>query len=50
MVLVAIFGPVISPHNMTDFFASNQAPSGQHWLGTDNLGHDLFAEVATACR
>jgi peptide/nickel transport system permease protein len=44
-VLAAIFGPVISPHNMTDFFASNQAPSGQHWLGTDNLGHDLFAEV-----
>jgi len=44
-VLAAIFGPIISPHNMTDFFASNQPPSGQHWLGTDNLGHDLFAEV-----
>ena len=46
-VLAAIFGPVISPHNMTDFFVSNQAPSGQHWLGTDNLGHDLFAEVVS---
>ena len=46
-VLAAIFGPVISPHNMTDFFGSNQAPSAQHWLGTDNLGHDLFAEVVS---
>jgi len=45
-VLAAIFGPIISPHNMTDYFASNQPPSAQHWLGTDNLGHDLFAEVA----
>ena len=44
-VLAAIFGPLISPHNMTDYFLSNQAPSAQHWLGTDNLGHDLFAEV-----
>jgi peptide/nickel transport system permease protein len=45
-VLAAIFGPIISPHNMTDYFATNQPPSAQHWLGTDNLGHDLFAEVA----
>ena len=46
-VLAAIFGPVISLHNMTDYFASNQRPSAQHWLGTDNLGHDLFAEVVS---
>ncbi|MBV9451204.1 MAG: ABC transporter permease [Streptosporangiaceae bacterium] len=44
-VLAALFGPVISRHNMSDYFLSNQAPSAQHWLGTDNLGHDLFAEV-----
>ena len=49
-VLLAVFGPVISPHNMTDFFGSNQAPSAQHWLGTDNLGHDLFAEVVNGMR
>ncbi len=49
-VLAAILGPVISPHNMTDYFASNQPPSAQHWLGTDNLGHDLFAEVASGLR
>jgi peptide/nickel transport system permease protein len=49
-VLAAILGPVISPHNMTDYFASNTAPSAQHWLGTDNLGHDLFAEMASGLR
>ncbi len=49
-ILAAILGPIISPHNMTDYFASNQAPSAQHWLGTDNLGHDLFAEVTTGLR
>ena len=46
-VLLAVLGPVISLHNMTAYFASNQAPSAQHWLGTDNLGHDLFAEVVS---
>jgi len=49
-VLAAIFGPIISLHNMTDYFASNQAPSAAHWLGTDNLGHDLFAEMASGLR
>jgi peptide/nickel transport system permease protein len=46
-VLAAILGPIISPHNMTDYFASNQPPSAQHWVGTDNLGHDLFAELVS---
>ena len=49
-VLGAIFGPVISPHNTTEFFASYLPPSAQHWFGTDNLGHDLFAEVVSGLR
>jgi peptide/nickel transport system permease protein len=49
-VLAAIFGPIISPHNTTDFFASYLPPSSQHWLGTDNLGHDLFAQVVNGLR
>jgi len=49
-VLTAILGPVISPHNMTDYFTSNLPPSARHWLGTDNLGHDLFAEVTAGLR
>jgi peptide/nickel transport system permease protein len=49
-VLAAVLGPVISPHNMTDYFLSNRPPSAQHWLGTDNLGHDLFAQVVNGLR
>jgi peptide/nickel transport system permease protein len=49
-VLGAIFGPLISPHNTTDFFASYLPPSALHWFGTDNLGHDLFAEVVSGLR
>lgn len=49
-VLAAVFGPVISAHNTTDFFATYLPPSAQHWFGTDNLGHDLFAEVVSGLR
>jgi peptide/nickel transport system permease protein len=49
-VAAAIFGPLISPHNITDFFGSYLPPSSRHWLGTDNLGHDLFAEVVYGLR
>jgi peptide/nickel transport system permease protein len=46
----AIFGPVISPHNTTDYFLPHLAPSGQHWLGTDYFGHDVFAQLVTGLR
>lgn len=49
-VLAAIAGPLISPHNTTDFFVPYQPPSLQHWLGTDNLGHDLFAQLVDGLR
>jgi peptide/nickel transport system permease protein len=49
-VLAAILGPVISPHDPTTFFKSYVHPSAQHWLGTDNLGQDLFAELVYGLR
>jgi peptide/nickel transport system permease protein len=49
-VVGAIFGPVISPHNTTDYFLPHLAPSGQHWLGTDYFGHDVFAQLVTGLR
>jgi peptide/nickel transport system permease protein len=49
-VLAAIFGPLISPHNTSDYFTVHVAPSAQHWLGTDNLGNDVFAELMAGLR
>jgi peptide/nickel transport system permease protein len=49
-VVGAIFGPVISPHNTADYFLPHLAPSGQHWLGTDYFGHDVFAQLVTGLR
>jgi peptide/nickel transport system permease protein len=49
-VVGAIFGPVISPRNTTDYFLPHLAPSGQHWLGTDYFGHDVFAQLVTGLR
>jgi peptide/nickel transport system permease protein len=49
-VLGAIFGPIISPHNPTEFFLPHQAPSAAHWLGTDYFGHDVFAQLVHGLR
>lgn len=47
LVLLAIFGPLISPYDYTDpdFAALSAAPSLDHWFGTDSGGLDLFACV-----
>jgi peptide/nickel transport system permease protein len=45
-VLVAIFGPLFlhgDPNVYTH--AGNLAPSAQHWLGTTNLGQDVFGQL-----
>jgi peptide/nickel transport system permease protein len=47
LVLAAIFADVIAPHdyramNIADRFAP---PSGQYWMGTDNLGRDTFSRL-----
>lgn len=52
IALFTIFGPAICGY---DFAAQNvkirnQAPSAEHWFGTDSLGRDLFARVAVGGR
>ena len=49
-VLAAVFGPVISPHNTTEYFLPHLAPSAQHWMGTDYFGHDVFAQLVDGLR
>ncbi|MCA3261288.1 MAG: ABC transporter permease [Telmatospirillum sp.] len=52
VVLGALVGPALLPHDplKTDFLATLAAPDGRFWLGTDELGRDLLARVATGAR
>lgn len=51
IVILAALGPVLAADpNKIDVAARFQGPSPMHWLGTDNLGRDLFARVATGTR
>jgi dipeptide transport system permease protein len=47
LVVMAVIGPIISPHDVTKQTLSNQnlAPSGEHWFGTDDMGRDVFTRT-----
>ncbi|MDH2330871.1 MULTISPECIES: ABC transporter permease [Paenibacillus] len=49
---IAVFAPVISPYQPSDqnISATLQPPSFEHWLGTDQLGRDLFTRLIYAAR
>ena len=48
-IIAAILAPVIAPYDpvVQDLTARLQAPSAQHWFGTDNFGRDIFSRVIT---
>ena len=50
--LIAIFAPVIAPFDPTELdpTANLAPPSSEHWLGTDNLGRDLFSRLVFGSR
>ncbi|MGD9300273.1 MAG: ABC transporter permease [Desulfobacterales bacterium] len=51
-VIVAIFAPVFTPYTPLeqDWKAPNQGPSREHFLGTDELGRDLWARLIYGAR
>jgi peptide/nickel transport system permease protein len=51
-IFCAIFGQSLTPHSpyAQNLLAVNQAPSGSHWFGTDQLGRDMFARVIAGSR
>jgi peptide/nickel transport system permease protein len=51
-VLVAIFAGVILRHPYSQIHPSHrlEAPSGTYWLGTDDLGRDLFSRIVYGAR
>lgn len=52
ILVLAVAGPWIVAHDpiKPDPFAINAAPSGEHWMGTDQYGRDVFARVVSAAR
>ncbi|PMR75773.1 ABC transporter permease [Billgrantia endophytica] len=52
IVGTAVLGPWIVPYDplATDASRTLQAPSWQHWFGTDQLGRDVFSRVVVATR
>jgi peptide/nickel transport system permease protein len=52
VIAIALVVPVLSPYESDEIEASAalSAPSGQHWLGADNLGRDILVRVADGYR
>lgn len=49
--IAAIFAPIISPYDPRSIqFDSFQAPSAQHWLGTDSYGQDVLSQLIWGSR
>jgi len=50
-LLAALLAPVIAPYGETEIAADVWMPvSSDHWIGTDNLGRDLFSRLMYGAR
>ncbi len=51
-IVVALLAPYIAPYEpaKVDLLSSNKGPSAAHWLGTDNIGRDVFSRLLYGSR
>ncbi|WP_066290589.1 ABC transporter permease [Bacillus sp. FJAT-29937] len=51
-IILAIIAPYIAPYSFRDQVIAErmQAPSSQHWFGTDDFGRDIFSRVLYGAR
>ena len=51
-IVVAILAPLLTPYSPTfqDYKAQNSPPSAAHFLGTDDLGRDIWARLLYGAR
>jgi peptide/nickel transport system permease protein len=56
MIFVAIFAPVLAPHDpqavmeVDGVWLTNEEPSSEFWLGTTNIGRDIFSQLIYGTR
>jgi ABC-type dipeptide/oligopeptide/nickel transport system permease subunit len=50
LLAVAVIGPFVVPYDPNEVHVADQlaAPSATYWLGTDELGRDVFSRLITA--
>ena len=50
-VAIAVFAPLVAPYDPAELVSrARQAPSAEHWFGTDLLGRDVFSRVLYGAR
>lgn len=51
-ILIALFAPLLATHDIyaQDLVTRLQSPSAAHWLGTDELGRDIYSRLVYGTR
>ncbi|MEN9934121.1 MAG: Oligopeptide transport system permease protein OppC [Chloroflexota bacterium] len=52
LLFAALFGPWVAPYSYTEqrLLRTAEMPSAEHWLGTDELGRDMFSRILWGAR
>ncbi|MGH2560461.1 MAG: oligopeptide ABC transporter permease [Thermomicrobiales bacterium] len=52
LAIAALFAPLVATHdpNRVDLLAASAGPSADHWLGTDDIGRDVFSRLIYGAR
>lgn len=52
LIFISIFGQSVAPydHQAYDYMNTLQAPSAEHWFGTDHYGRDIFSRIIVGAR
>lgn len=50
VILVAVFAPLLAPHDPLEIFKARQAPSSEFLFGTDDKGRDVLSRMMYGAR